>query len=388
MLLGFLRVERFMKFVSPTVTVGFLNGIAIIIFMAQLAQFKTENGAVTQWMTGQPFYIMLFLVLGTLMIIEVTPKLIPKIPGALVGLAAIFLAVYFFELPARTVGDISPIGGDFPPFHLAAVPMRLETLRIIFPFSLIMAGVGLIESLLTVKIISDAHKEKGDGCREIFAQGGANIISGLFGGMGGCAMIGQSLINNNAGGKRRLSGIVAATMLLVFIMFAAPLIEMIPLAALTGIMIMIAVKTFNWQHFREIKKMPVNEFLNGITVMAITVFTHNLALAVLAGVVISALTYAWANANDFSLGYFVDVKGVKHYSMHGSVFYASIASLEESFTIDSDPVNTVLHIPGTGGGDSAAKAFLENLSQRYSDAGKELQIIMGDDYNPELNTKH
>ena len=293
MLAGIFKLGKFMRLVPHPVIFGFVNGLAIIIFMSQLDQFKNETG---DWLSGISMYTMLILVGITMLIIWLLPKLTKIIPSSLAAILAIFGLVSVFGIETKTVGDIASIQGGFPPFHLPLVPFNLETVSLIFPYALIMAGVGLIESLLTLNIIDEITETRGHGNREAFAQGLANCISGIFSGMGGCAMIGQSLINISSGARARLSGIIASVMLLVFIMFGAGLVEQLPIAALTGLMIMVSIGTFEWASLKTINKMPKSDITIMVLVTLVTAVLHNLALAVLTGVIIAALVFAWDNA--------------------------------------------------------------------------------------------
>jgi sulfate permease, SulP family len=277
---GALRMGKLMRLVPHPVIFGFVNGLAIIIFMSQLAQFKDPSGA---WLTGSEMFIFLGFVLLTMVIIWGLPKITKAVPASLMAILSVFGIVAAFGIETRTVGDIASIAGGFPPFHIPSVPFSIETLVIIFPYAAIMAGVGLIESLLTLNIIDEITETRGRGNKEAAAQGIANILSGLFSGMGGCAMIGQSLINISAGARARLSGIVASVMLLVFIMFGAGLIEQMPMAALTGLMIMVSVGTFEWASLRTFNKMPTSDLFVMVVVTLITAVLHNLAVAVLVG---------------------------------------------------------------------------------------------------------
>ena len=284
-LAGVLKLGKLIRLVPTSVIYGFVNGLAIVIFMAQLTQFKTVNAAGEEvWMTGNPLYIMLGLVLVTILIIWGLPKLTKVFPASLAAILVVFGLVLFLGIDTRTVGDIASINGGFPPFHIPMVPFSYETLAIIFPYAAIMAGVGLIESLLTLNIVDELTETRGNGNKECVAQGTANVLSGFFSGMGGCAMIGQSLINTSSGARARLSGIVAAVMLLVFIMFGADIIEKLPMAALTGVMIMVAIGTFEWASFRTFRRMPKSDVIVIVLVTLVTVYLHNLALAVLVGV--------------------------------------------------------------------------------------------------------
>ncbi len=283
---GFLRLGKLIRLVPHPVIFGFVNGLAIIIFMSQLDQFKTADG---NWLTGTSLYILLALVLLTMLIIWGLPKLTKVIPASLAAILVVFGLVFFFGIDTKTVGDLASIKGGFPPFHIPAVPFTFETLQLIFPYAAIVAGVGLIESLLTLNIVDEITETRGRGNKEAVAQGAANILSGVFSGMGGCAMIGQSLINVSNGARARLSGIVAAVMLLVFVMFGSGLIEKVPMAALTGLMIMVAIGTFEWASFRTFTKMPKSDIFVMVMVTLVTVLLHNLALAVIIGVIIAAL---------------------------------------------------------------------------------------------------
>src|SRR5690606_23515007 len=285
-----------------------------------------------------------------------------------------FALVAFAGLETRTVGDIAPIQGGVPPFHIPGVPLTLDTLTIILPYAAIVAGVGLIESLLTLNLIDEITGTRGRGNKECVAQGGANILSGLFYGMGGCAMIGQSLINISAGARARLSGIVAAVMLLVFIMFGAPLIEKVPMAALTGVMIMVSVGTFEWVSFRMIGKMPRHDIFVGILVAAVTVLLHNLALAVLIGVVISALVFAWESAKRIRARKYIDSNGVKHYEIYGPLFFGSISAFNDKFDIANDPDEVIIDFKESRVADMSGIEALNKLTERYRKAGKQLHL--------------
>jgi SulP family sulfate permease len=282
---GLLRLGKLIRWVPHPVIFGFVNGLAIIIFMSQLAQFKDVNG---QWLSGNTLYVWLALVILTMLIIYGLPKITKVIPASLASILTIFGLVTFFNIDTKTVGDIASIQGGFPPFHLPEIDLNLETLTLIFPYAAIVAGVGLIESLLTLNIVDEITETRGRGNKEAIAQGAANILSGLFSGMGGCAMIGQSLINVSNGARARLSGIVASVMLLIFVMFGSSMIEKVPMAALTGLMIMVSIGTFEWASLKIFRKMPKSDIFVMVVVTLVTVFLHNLALAVIIGVIISA----------------------------------------------------------------------------------------------------
>ncbi|MGX9247009.1 SulP family inorganic anion transporter [Sphingobacterium multivorum] len=373
-LVGVLKLGKLIRLVPHPVMFGFVNGLAIIIFMSQLDQFKTKVGDELVWMTGGPLYLMLGLVLLTILIMVFLPKITKAVPASLVAIVVVFLIVIGFKLETNTVGDIASINGGFPPFHIPQVPFSFETLKIIFPYAAIMAGVALIESLLTLNLIDEITETRGRGNKECVAQGGANILSGLFSGMGGCAMLGQSLINISAGARARLSGIVASVMLLVFIMFGAPLIERVPMAALTGVMIMVAVGTFEWVSFRMIGRMPRHDIFVGILVAAITVLLHNLALAVLIGVIISALVFAWESARRIRARKHIDEKGAKHYEIYGPLFFGSVTAFNEKFDVLNDPTEVYVDFRDSRIADMSGIEAINKLTERYHKAGKKLHL--------------
>ncbi len=375
MLVGVLKLGKFIRLVPHPVMFGFVNGLAIVIFMAQLVQFKTEDAnGVLHWMTGSQLYMMLGLVLLTMIIIWGLPKLTKVFPSSLAAILVISAITLGFGIDTKTVGDIASIEGKFPPFHIAEVPFSFETLQVIFPYALIIAGVGLIESLLTLNLIDEITQTRGRGNKEAVAQGLANTLSGFFSGMGGCAMIGQSLINISSGARARLSGIVAAVMLLVFIMYGAPLIEKLPMAALTGVMIMVSIGTFEWASFKTFGKMPLHDVIVMVLVALITVFLHNLALAVLIGVVISALVFAWENAKRIRARKYVDDNGVKHYEIFGPLFFGSISAFNEKFDIANDPEEVIIDFAESRVTDMSGIEALNKITERYLQAGKKLHL--------------
>jgi sulfate permease, SulP family len=368
---GFLRLGKFIRLVPQPVVFGFVNGLAIVIFLSQMEQFKSASG---DWLSGSALYLMLGLVLLTMLIIFGLPKLTKAVPASLIAILVIFGLVSFLNLDTRTVGDIASIEGGFPPFHLAMVPFTFETLSIIFPYAAIVAGVGLIESLLTLNIVDELTGTRGRGNKEAVAQGTANILSGLFSGMGGCAMIGQSLINVSNGARARLSGIVASVMLLVFVMYGSSLIEKVPMAALTGLMIMVAIGTFEWASLRTFGKMPKSDIFVLIMVTLVTVFLHNLALAVIIGVIISALVFAWDNAKRIRARKQIDENGVKHYEIYGPVFFGSVAAFAEKFDVENDPDEVVIDFAESRVVDMSAIEALNKITERYQKLGKKLHL--------------
>ncbi|MBK5192738.1 MAG: SulP family inorganic anion transporter [Flavobacteriaceae bacterium] len=374
-LAGILRLGKLIRLVPHSVIFGFVNGLAIIIFMSQLDQFKSVNEAgELVWMTGESLYILIGLVLTTMLIIWGLPKLTKAIPAPLVAILVIFGIVIFFAIDTKTVGDIASINGGFPPFHIPMVPFTWESIALIFPYAAIMAGVGLIESLLTLNIIDEITETRGRGNKECVAQGTANILSGFFSGMGGCAMLGQSLINVSSGARARLSGIVAAVSLLIFIMFGADLIEKLPMAALTGLMIMVAFGTFEWASLRTFKRMPKSDVLVMVLVTLVTVVLHNLALAVLVGVIISALVFAWDNAKMIRARKSVDAEGVKHYEIYGPLFFGSVHAFNEKFDVLNDPEEVIIDFSESRIVDMSGIEAVNKLTERYHRQGKKLHL--------------
>jgi len=370
-LAGLLRLGKLIRLVPHPVIFGFVNGLAVVIFMAQLGQFQDAQGL---WLQGTSLYLNLALVGATMAIIYGLPKLTRAVPSSLVAILVIFGVVVGLGLDTKTVGDMASIEGGFPPFHLPAVPWAWETLSIVFPYALIVAGVGLIESLLTLNIVDEITQTRGRGNKEAVAQGTANILSGLFSGMGGCAMIGQSLINISSGARARLSGITASLLLLVFIMVGSSLIEKLPMAALTGVMIMVALGTFEWASLRTFRKMPASDTFVMVVVTGITIILHNLALAVLVGVVISALVFAWDNAKRIRARKFTDDFGVKHYALYGPLFFGSVTAFHEKFDVVGDPSEVILDFAESRIVDMSAIDALNKLTERYEQAGKKLTL--------------
>lgn len=368
---GFLKLGKLIRLVPHPVIFGFVNGLAIIIFMSQLAQFKDVSG---NWLTGTPLYILLGLVLLTMAIIYGLPKLTKAIPASLTAILVVFGIVAFFGIETRTVGDIASIQGGFPPFHIPSVPFTLETLILIFPYAAIVAGVGLIESLLTLNIVDEITETRGRGNKEAVAQGAANILSGVFSGMGGCAMIGQSLINASNGARARLSGIVASVMLLVFVMFGSSLIEKVPMAALTGLMIMVAIGTFEWASLKTFTKMPKSDIFVMVMVTLVTVVLHNLALAVIIGVIIAALVFAWDNAKRIRARKTIDENGVKRYEIYGPLFFGSVTAFNEKFDVLNDPNEVIIDFAESRVVDMSAIEALNKITERYHIVGKKIHL--------------
>ncbi len=368
---GVLRLGKFMRLVPHPVMFGFVNGLAIIIFTSQLTQFKDDSGS---WISGTSLFIFSSLVVVTMLIIWGLPKLNKALPASLIAILAIFGLVVVFGIETKTVGDIASIKGGFPPFHIPDISFTLDSLLLILPYAVIIAGVGLIESLLTLNIIDEITETRGRGNKEAVAQGTANVLSGFFSGMGGCAMIGQSLINISSGARARLSGIVASLMLLVFIMFGSGLIEKMPIAALTGLMIMVALGTFEWASIRVLNKMPKSDIFVMILVTLVTVFLHNLALAVLSGVVIAALVFAWDNARRIRARKRMDEEGVKHYEIYGPLFFGSVAVFLEKFDFRNDPDQVIIDFSESRVVDMSAIDALNKITSRYHKLGKKVHL--------------
>lgn len=371
---GVFKLGKYIRLVPQPVMFGFVNGLAIIIFMAQLEQFKIVSGGQTTWLTGEPLFIMAGLVALTITIIILLPKITTAVPSSLVAIIVVFLLVLGFQIDTKTVKDIASVSGGLPPLHIPAIPLNLETLLIIFPYGLIMAGVGLTEGLLTLNLVDEITATRGNGNRECVAQGGANILNGFFFGLGGCPMIAQTLVNLSAGARARLSGIVASLTILMIILFGAPVIELVPMAALTGVMVMIAIGTFEWMSFRIINKMPRQDIFVGIVVAFITVWLHNLALAVLIGVIISALVFAWDSAIRIRARKYIDEKGVKHYEIYGPLFFGSVTAFTEKFDIQNDPDEVIIDFKDSRVADMSGIEALNKLTERYRLANKKLHL--------------
>jgi SulP family sulfate permease len=374
LLVGIFKFGKFIRLVPQPVMYGFVNGLAIIIFMAQIEQFKTvTNGEVT-WLTGMPLIIMAGLVLLTIAIVFIFPKITKAVPPSLVAIIVVFLIVLGFNIDTKTVSDIASVNGGFPPFHIPNIPLDFKTFEIILPFSFIMAGVGLTEGLLTLNLVDEMTATRGNGNRECIAQGTANILNGFFTGMGGCPMIAQTLVNLSAGARARLSGIVASITILIIILFGAPIIGLLPMAALTGVMIMVAIGTFEWLSFRIINKMPKQDIFVGILVAVITVWLHNLALAVLIGVIISALVFAWESAKRIRARKYVDETGIKHYEMYGPLFFGSVTAFNEKFDVLNDPAEVIIDFTDCKVADMSGIDALNKLTERYKLASKKLHL--------------
>ena len=360
---------------------GFVNGLAIVIFMAQLTQFKVPGSAEVsghgtsggEWLSGMPLYLMLALVALTMAVIWLLPKLTKIIPAPLAGIAITAVLVIALGLDTPRVGDLASIQGGLPAFHIPAVPLTWETLEIILPYAVILAAIGLIESLLTLNLVGEMTGQRGGASQECIAQGAANTVTGFFGGMGGCAMIGQSMINVNSGGRTRIAGIAAALFLLSFILFASPLIELIPLAALVGVMFMVVIGTFAWNSLRILFRVPLTDAFVIVLVTVVTVY-EDLAVAVVVGVIVSALAYAWNNARRIHARSYTTPEGAKVYQVQGPLFFGSAEGFAEIFNVAEDPQTVIVDFADSRVVDQSALQAIEAMAAKYEAAGKRLQL--------------
>jgi SulP family sulfate permease len=368
------RLGKLIRLVPHPVMLGFVNGLAIVIFLAQFGHFKVKDAdGLPHWMPAGALMTMLGLVALTMVVIYVFPKLTKAVPATLAGILVVSGLAAALGIHTKTVGDLASIAGGLPKFHLPEIPLTWETLRIIFPYSLILAIIGLTESLLTLNLIDDMTDTRGKPNRECLAQGAANVITGFFGGMGGCAMIGQSMINVNNGAVRRLSGICMSLFLLSFILFGSSLIERIPLAALIGVMFVVAEKTFEWASLQALRKIPRSDALIVVLVTVVTVFT-DLAIAVVLGVVIAALVFAWQHAKQINVKAYFDDRGWKVYDLEGTLFFASAAGFQSLFTPKEDPDEVVVEFRRSKVADHSAIEAIDALATRYQQAGKRLHL--------------
>ncbi|MEP5764158.1 MAG: SulP family inorganic anion transporter [Halieaceae bacterium] len=387
MLAGALRLGKFIRMVPHPVMLGFVNGLAIVIFLAQLSQFGNAgeagwlDGTFMQgsildvaWLESSQLSMLIGLVLVTMAIIHFLPRFTKALPSSLVAIVVVSLLVVGFGLDTRVVGDIASIKGGLPSFHVPSVPFNWETLAIIFPYSLILAAIGLIESLLTLRLVDEITESRGRGNKECVGQGIANTVTGMFGGMGGCAMIGQSMINVNSGGRGRLSGIAAALFLLLFILAASPLIEQIPLAALIGVMFIVVIGTFEWSSFRVIRKVPRSDAMVLVLVSAVTVAT-DLAIAVIVGVIVSALVFAWEHAKQVRVESREDHKGSTVYAVYGPLFFGSITSFMEQFDPNQANDDVIIDFAEARVCDHSGLEAIDTLAERYLNSDKTLHLV-------------
>lgn len=377
---GVLRLGKFIRMVPYPVMLGFVNGLAIVIFLAQFKEFplpkdwSLENMAsISQLLTYAPLQLMLGLIALTMAIIFLFPKLTKAVPSTLVAIVVVSLLVIGLNIDTKTVFDISSVKGGLPKFHIPTIPLTFETLKIILPYSLIFAAIGLIESLLTLTLIDELTETHGKTNRECVGQGVANVATGFFGGMGGCAMIGQSMININSGGRGRLSGASAAIFLLIFILFASSLIDQIPLAALFGVMFVVVIGTFEWASLRMLRKVPKQDAFIIVLVTVVTVFT-DLAIAVVVGVIVAALVFAWEHAKQLGAEKTVDENGSKIYQLNGALFFGSIQNFNAIFDVKHDPDDVIIDFMHSRVYDHSGIDAIDKLASRYKTAGKTLHL--------------
>jgi len=382
MLAGVFKLGKFVRLIPHPVMMGFVNGLAIVIFLSQLGMFMTVEGGQEVWMHGSKLWIMIGLVGLTMGIMFGLPKLTKKVPEALIAILVVSAIVIFGNLDVATVGSFIKEGGGeglkggLPQFQFdifSKVPFTLETLKFIGPYALILAAIGLIESLMTLNLIDELTETRGNSNRECLAQGGANIVTGLFGGMGGCAMIGQSIINIKGGGRGRLSGLVAALALLGFILFASGLIEQVPIAALVGVMFMVVIGTFAWSSFRVLNKIPRTDLFVLILVSGLTVL-FDLAIAVISGVIVSALVFSWENAKRIRARKRMKDDGTKIYEIWGPLFFGSISAFNDKFDVKNDPENVEIDFIESRISDHSALEAIFSLVNKYEAEGKSIKL--------------
>ena len=378
---GIFRFGKFIRLVPHPVMLGFVNGLAIVIFLAQLTQFKVPGSAEVSghgmaggdWLAAPEMAVMLGLVALTMAIIWIMPRLTTAVPAPLAGIGIVALVVILFQLDVPRVGDMASIDGGLPQFHLPVVPLNLETLNIILPYAIILAAIGLIESLLTLNLVGDLTGKRGGASQECIAQGISNTVTGFFGGMGGCAMIGQSMIIVKSGGRTRLAAISAAVFLLLFILVASPIIEQIPLAALVGVMFMVVIGTFAWNSLKILRKVPFTDSFVIVLVTGVTV-AYDLATAVVVGVIVSALAYAWNNATRIHAKVHTTPEGAKVYQVQGPLFFGSAEGFSELFDVQNDPALVVVDFEDSRVVDQSALTAIEAIAGKYEAAGKQLQL--------------
>ena len=383
-LAGLFKLGKFVRLIPHPVMMGFVNGLAIVIFLSQLGMFKQTVGEEKVWLQGTSLGYMVGLVGLTMLIMWGLPKIkaTKKLPEALIAILIITGIVIFSNLDVATVGSFIKDGGGeglkggFPVPVLETfynIPLNFKTLQFIFPYALILAAIGLIESLMTLNLIDDLTETRGNSNKECVAQGSANILTGLFGGMGGCAMIGQSIINIKGGGRGRLSGITAAVMLLMFILFASSYIEQVPIAALVGVMFMVVIGTFAWSSFRILNKIPKTDIFVLILVSALTVI-FDLAIAVISGVIVSALVFAWENARRIRARKRIREDGAKVYEIWGPLFFGSISAFNEKFDIKNDPESVEIDFIEARISDHSAIEAIFALVEKYQAANKKITL--------------
>jgi len=380
---GVMQWGKFIRLVPHPVMLGFVNGLAIVIFLAQMTQFKVPGSVVSnghgmtggEWLSGGPLYMMLGLVMATMAIIWVMPRITKFIPAPLAGIGIVAAVVIGFGMDVPRVGDLASISGGLPTWHIPMVPLNWATLEIILPYAVILAAIGLIESLLTLNLVGDMTGKRGGASQECIAQGVSNTVTGFFGGMGGCAMIGQSMINVKSGGRTRVAGIAAAVFLLLFILVGSSVIELIPLAALVGVMFMVVIGTFAWNSLTILRKVPK---MDAFVILLVTVVTvmEDLAVAVVVGVIVSALAYAWNNARRIhaTTRDSASEKGAKVYEINGPLFFGSSDGFAELFEVETDPDTVIVDFKDSRVVDQSALQAIEAIAGKYEAVGKRIQL--------------
>ena len=381
-LAGVFKLGKFVRLIPHPVMMGFVNGLAIVIFLSQLSMFMTSENGEMVWMQGASLWTMIGFVVLKMIIMFGLPQITKKLPEALVAILVVSAIVIFGDLEVATVGSFIRDGGGeglkgglpLPQWAIfEKIPLNFETLKFIGPYALILAAIGLIESLMTLNLIDELTETRGNSNKECIAQGGANILTGLFGGMGGCAMIGQSIINIKGGGRGRLSGIVAAIALLGFILFASGLIEQVPISALVGVMFMVVIGTFAWSSFRIINKIPKTDVFVLILVSSMTVF-FDLAIAVISGVIVSALVFSWENAKRIRARKRIKEDGTKVYEIWGPLFFGSIKTFNDKFDVKNDPQSVEIDFVESRVSDHSAIEAISNLVNKYKEEGKTIYL--------------
>jgi len=357
-LIGVFKLAKFIRLVPMPVVYGFVNGLAIVIATSQFEFFENN------------LWVYIFVIL-TMAIIYFSPKYIKSIPGGLIAIILITAITYFFNIDIKTVGDLADIKGSFPHFHIPLTPLNLETLKIILPYSIIIALVGLIETLLTMEVLEELDNKRGNGNKEAIAQGLGNTACGFFGATAGCAMIGQTILNHTSGGREKLSGITAAVMIILYVVFLSKLISLVPLAVLIGIMFMVSIATFEWASIDKLKRMPKEDAFVLIFTTIVTIFT-DLAIAVISGVIISALVFAWKHAKVYTKTKMEQNK--KIYIFEGPLFFGSARNFIESFDVKNDPDEVVMDFKSVRVMDSSGVEAIDKITKKYLEAGKKLTI--------------
>ena len=371
-LFGVFKLGKLVRLIPEPVMFGFVNGLAIVIFKAQFGSFKIKETG--ELLPMNQLILMGILIMIVMAIIHFLPKLTKVVPPALAAIVISTLAVIIFKLDTATVGDVASVSGGFPVPHLPAIPKSFEIWGLITKTALVLASVGLIESLMTLTLIDERTNTRGKGNKESIAQGLANVLTGIFGGMGGCAMIGQSMINIDSGGRKRASGISAALFLLSFILFGSKIIEQIPIAALVGVMFMVVIGTFEWETFNVLKKIPKSDAFVILVVTVVTVLT-DLALAVFIGIIISALVFAWETAKNIGVKSFIREDGAREYDLHGAIFFASTTTFKRLFDFNIPEKEIYIDFADARVFDHSAIESINWLTEQYKDAGKKLHLL-------------